>query len=211
MGPQLTQFHLSANAGNGLGSVARWVGDITLRSRQDQPLRGLTTGLPMGLETIPEPDRRRKFVRLLPLGLELILPGQGGFDIPPDQERIRFPVDELPIKPQGLTFPKAQAHLEQNRQPDVGGLNTAVERYKEILNARRREILVACSDRGRQTRMMLEAKAFVPIPIDLPSRSVRIGHVPVRASPARRIASKKVSHPVDEVPDPTSVSDCLNA
>ena len=50
---------------------------------------------------------------------------------------------------------------------------------------------------------------FMPI-IRLPS-SVRMGHVPVTAKPARITASRKVSQPVLEVPASPLVSDCLKA
>ena len=75
----------------------------------------------------------------------------------------------------------------------------------------RRPIVAASSARWRQTRTMLEARALVPIPVDLVSRSVRIGQVPVMAKPASNTACKKVSQPVLEVPDPLLVSLCLKA
>ena len=43
------------------------------------------------------------------------------------------------------------------------------------------------------------------------SRSVRIGHVPVTAKPARITASRNVSQPVLAVPVSLSLSDCLKA
>src|SRR5260221_2693114 len=49
--------------------------------------------------------------------------------------------------------------------------------------------------RGRQTRMMLEARAVELIPRDLVARSVLIGQVPLRAKPARITAPRNVSQP----------------
>ena len=65
--------------------------------------------------------------------------------------------------------------------------------------------------RGRQTRMMLEARALVSDADHATGRSVRIGQVPVMAKPARITASRKVSQPVLAVPSAPSVSDCLKA
>ena len=74
----------------------------------------------------------------------------------------------------------------------------------------RREIVPASFTRGRQTRMIDDARAFVPeLIIRLPS-SVRMGHVPVIDRPEFNTASRKVSQPVLLVPS-FSVSDCLNA
>ena len=57
---------------------------------------------------------------------------------------------------------------------------------------------------------MLEARAFVPMEITRPPRSVRTGHVPVMENPARITAPKNVSQPVLVIPSfPTS--DCLTA
>jgi len=50
--------------------------------------------------------------------------------------------------------------------------------------------------RDEQTRMMLEARALEPMPVCDCQVSVRIGHVPVVAKPARMTASRKVSQPV---------------
>jgi len=72
-------------------------------------------------------------------------------------------------------------------------------------------IVVAAARRGRQTMMIDEARAFVPIPTDLAPRSVRIGQVPLMAKPARITASRKVAQPVDDVASLASVSDCLKA
>ena len=58
---------------------------------------------------------------------------------------------------------------------------------------------------------LLEARAFVPEPIMRLLSSVRIGHVPLRAKPARITASRNVSQPVLDVPDSPLVSDCLKA
>jgi hypothetical protein len=58
---------------------------------------------------------------------------------------------------------------------------------------------------------MLEARALVPIPIDLALRSVRIGQVPVIENPDRITASRKVSHPVLEIPVSPFCSACLKA
>jgi hypothetical protein len=44
-----------------------------------------------------------------------------------------------------------------------------------------------------------------------PSRSVRIGQVPLMAKPASITAARKVSQPVLVVPSPPSLSDCLKA
>ena len=58
---------------------------------------------------------------------------------------------------------------------------------------------------------MLEAKAFVPMPIIRFPSSVRMGHVPLTAKPDRITASRNVSQPVLTIPVLPFVSDCLKA
>ena len=65
--------------------------------------------------------------------------------------------------------------------------------------------------RGRQARTILDARAFVPIATCRVFISVRIGHVPLIAKPARITASRKVSQPVLAVPSSPALSDCLKA
>ena len=49
-----------------------------------------------------------------------------------------------------------------------------------------------------------------PVSRVLPDLSVLMGQVPVSANPALITASRKVSHPVEDV-SPLEVSDCLKA
>ncbi len=74
----------------------------------------------------------------------------------------------------------------------------------------RREMLGAPGSRLRQTSTMLEARALVPAAIIRLPSSVRIGQVPVTAKPALRTASRKVTQPVELVPD-SLVSEALKA
>lgn len=69
----------------------------------------------------------------------------------------------------------------------------------------------ASAGRGRQTSTMLEARALVPMLMDLAPRSVRMGQVPLTPKPALITASRKVSHPVEAVPASPELSDCLKA
>ena len=65
----------------------------------------------------------------------------------------------------------------------------------------RRVAVGASAARGRQTRMMLEARALVSVTDSTRVlSSVRIGQVPLMANPARITASRKVSQPVLAVP-----------
>ena len=75
----------------------------------------------------------------------------------------------------------------------------------------RRVATGASAEHGRHTRMMLEARAFVPIPIWRVPISVRIGHVPLIPNPAWITASRNVAQPVLTTPESDFVSDCLNA
>ena len=65
--------------------------------------------------------------------------------------------------------------------------------------------------RGRQTRIMLDARALESMPRMRLPNSVRIGQVPVVAKPARTVASRNVSQPVLAVPSAPSFSACLKA
>lgn len=75
----------------------------------------------------------------------------------------------------------------------------------------RRVTLRASSARLRQTRTMLDARALDPLAIVRFASSVRMGHVPVMAKPARMMAESMVSQPVDAVVSFESVSLCLKA
>src|SRR6266850_4574428 len=82
-------------------------------------------------------------------------------------------------------------------------------RLSEARNSRR-VAEGASADRGRQTRTMLEARAFklLFIPSVL---SVLTGHVPATERQEQITASRNVSQPVLAVPLLRFVSDCLNA
>src|SRR3989442_872531 len=75
----------------------------------------------------------------------------------------------------------------------------------------RREAIGASTGRGRQTRTMEEARAFVPFPMVLPVLSVRTGQVPVIVKPALIKPSSIVSQPVEAVAKSVSISSVLSS
>ena len=73
----------------------------------------------------------------------------------------------------------------------------------------RRVVWGASAGRLRHTSTMEEARALVPDAMERFAISVRIGHVPVMAKPARMMALSMVSQPVEAVLESSSVSLCL--
>ena len=82
--------------------------------------------------------------------------------------------------------------------------------FNAAMNSRR-VARVASPLRRLQTSTTLKASALLPMLIERPVRSVRIGHVPVTSKPEPIAASRNFSHPVLTVPASAAVSDCLKA
>jgi hypothetical protein len=81
--------------------------------------------------------------------------------------------------------------------PDCISLSAAGSSRRSASTNARREVVGASAGRGRHTRIMDEARAFVPKLTERTLRSVRMGQVPPMLKPLSSRLVSMVSQPVE--------------